>query len=719
MRSCRIHSNYSSVLVKLAICFITFSQFSCQSNQDQFRTWEVYKGGPEANNYSALNQVNKSNVKNLSVAWEFYPEDEPEGFRIWKYECNPIVIGNVMYIVSAWRHIYALNATTGEEIWSFDPLNGKRGGGVLRGVTYWKDEKSVEERIFFSARSRLFSIDAKTGLPDETFGENGSVDLRASLENKDGSKVVRLSTPGIIFKNLIIVGSVVSESSGAAPGLIRAYDVVSGRLAWTFHTIPRPGAFGHDTWPEEAYLYAGGANNWAGMSLDIERGIVYVPTGSPTYDYYGADRIGANLFGNCLIALDAETGKYIWHFQSVHHDIWDYDLPTAPNLVSFTIGDREVDAVVQPTKMGFLYVLDRETGKPLYPIEEREVISSNIPGESSWPTQPFPLKPAPFARQTITESDIFTRDNEPNEAKLQIVRNLYAKGIFTPLDSTTSVMFPGSRGGAEWGGASFDHQTGILYINSNELPELGRIEKVYQIDFEGESLYSAGKKVYETRCESCHGGDKHGMDVMPSLVGLGDRMSALEIIDILNRGSGVMPSFANLPQESLNSVVAFLLNTGKNTPISSSQVQDTSFSYLNVANKEILNYTDGSPMVKPPWGTLNAIDLNTAEYVWKVPLGNRPEFQKPGAPDTGMENYGGPVVTAGGLVFIAASMDRKFRAFDKDTGDKLWEYQLPGNGLANPAIFEVDGSQYISIAVSIGENFNHEKSGIITFHLPN
>lgn len=680
------------------------------------KSWSVYKGGPDANNYSALDQINKTNVQNLEVAWIFYPNDEPESFRIWKYECNPITVDTVMYLTSAWRWLYAVNATTGEKIWSFDPLQGARGGGVLRGVTWWKGEG--KERIFVTAGNNLFSVDAHTGKVDPAFGTDGRINLNIE-EGVDRDTRVQVSTPGIIFKNLIILGAVVSESSGAAPGHVRAFDVRTGELVWTFHTIPWPGEFGHETWPEDAYKSGGGANNWAGMSLDESRGIVYVPTGSPTYDYYGADRLGSNLFGNCILALDAISGELIWHYQTVHHDIWDYDLPTAPNLITVRKDGQVIDAIAQPSKMGFIYVLDRETGVPVFPIEERPVPLSKIPGEESWPTQPFPTKPAPFARQSISIEDLAAFSPESFAENKRILQGLWHEGIFTPPDTSGTLLIPGSRGGAEWGGGAYDPESGVLYINSNDSPELGRMKKVRKNQpRENESLYAAGQRFYHNHCASCHGADRKGIETNPSLLQIGDRLEDREILEKLRTGTAIMPSFASLIDGREQEILAFLNDTGKDVMVSvDEEVNDTSTTYLNVTAHGYFLDTMGRPVITPPWGTLTAINLNTGDHVWQIPLGNDTDLHQPGEPPTGTENYGGPVVTAGGLIFVAATLDHKFRAFDKDTGTLLWEYDLPGNGLATPATYMVEGVQYLVIAVSIGENLSHEKSAIVAFQL--
>lgn len=702
---------------KTTLFFSIYTLFTgCHTNDHQHQTWHIYKADAASSSYSSLQEINTENVNQLQLAWTFRPNDAPQGSRFGKYECNPIIIDTVMYATSARHWLYAIHAGTGEKIWSFDPFNGERGGGVSRGVTYWAEGE--DQRILFTAGHYLYAINAQTGKPVTSFGEEGKVDLSIAQSDHAEAWVVPTS-PGIVYENLLILGGEVSELYGAAPGHIRAFDIKTGGLAWTFHTIPQPGEPGYETWPEDAWQYVGGANNWAGMSLDTERGIVFVPLGSPTYDFYGADRKGENLYGNCLVALDAETGKLIWHFQTVHHDVWDYDLPAPPNLVSIERDGKMIDAVAQTTKTGFLFVLDRETGEPLFPVEERKVPVSHIPGEEVWPTQPFPLKPEPYARQHMTEDDLMHYADASYDSLLKKFRAFRYEGLFTPPDPRGTLMLPGSRGGSEWGGAAYDPATGILYVNANESPEISTVQKVKQEKDAGDqTVYSLGKTFYQNYCASCHGIDREGQaPAYPSLIGLQDRMTKEQALDKIKIGGGRMPAFAKLVQGQEEEIIAYLFEIQKDK-LSEKEIKpaDTASRYLNLTAYGYFKDTEGRPAIKPPWGTLNAINLHTGEYVWKISLGNDSVLQPKGAPPTGTENWGGPVVTAGGLVFIAATRDHKFRAFDKTTGKLLWETALPGGGYATPATYKYNGRQYVAIAVT-GDK--EEPGGyIMAFALP-
>jgi len=699
-------------------CLLAWAIVSCGTDAEKKgATWHVYKADAASSSYSSLQQINKENVGQLQIAWTFDPADALPGMRLGKYECNPIIIDTILYATSARRYVYAIDARTGEKIWSVDPFQGGRGGGVCRGVTYW--ESGSDRRILFTADHYLYAVNALTGETITSFGDGGRVDLNKDLDtDKEGIWVIPTS-PGIIWKDLFIIGGEVSELYDAAPGHIRAYDVRTGERKWIFHTIPHPGEEGYETWPPDAWKYVGGANNWGGMSLDEKRGIVYAPLGSPTYDFYGADRKGQNLFGNSLVALDANTGKLLWYFQTVHHDLWDYDLPAPANLVTIRRDGKTIDAVALVSKTAFLYVLDRVTGAPVFPIEERAVPPSHIPGEETWPTQPFPILPAPYAHQEMTEDLINDITPAFRDSVAQALSALRYEGLFTPPDPKGALMLPGTRGGAEWGGAAYDPESSILYINANESPEVARVERVRKNRSNGnQSEYERGRTFYFQNCASCHGPDRAGQEpVYPSLLGISNRLTKEQVLAVIANGSGRMPAFAPFLEGNRDAIIAFLFDIKTGSSSNSVTVdEDTITHYFNTTAYGHFSGPGRKPAIKPPWGTLNAIDLNTGEYVWRKPLGNYPDLQVPGAPETGTENWGGPMVTAGGLVFIAATRDNKFRAFDKATGDVLWETELPGPGYATPATYSCEGRQYVVIAVS--GNRESPSGKIIAFALP-
>src|SRR5680860_1154976 len=475
----------------------------CSTVNDEEGTWSVYKADKESSSYSPLEQINKENVKKLKSIWTFRPNDASEGTNFSRSESNPIVIDGIMYTTSARHRLYALNARDGTRIWSFDPFDGGRGGGVSRGVTYWEDGN--DKRILFTAGDQLFAVNAGTGKPIATFGNKGKVSMNVGLRGDPSTISVIPTSPGIVYKNLLILGAEVSELYGAEPGYIRAYDIQSGELEWTFHTIPKPGEIGYETWPIDAWKYAGGVNDWAGMSVDEERQMVFLALGSPSYDFYGADRKGENLFGNCVVALNAGNGEYIWHFQTIHHDLWDYDLPAPPNLVTIERDGKKIDAVAQTSKIGFLYVLDRETGEPLFPVVEKEVPASNIPGEQAWPTQPYPLKPEPYARQFITKDDLKYYSQTSYDSLIKAFSSYRYEGLFTPPDTIGTFVLPGTRGGSSWGGGAFDPATGILYVKSNDSPEINLLKKIVPRNgtAESSSLYEQGEKFYKNYCLNC------------------------------------------------------------------------------------------------------------------------------------------------------------------------------------------------------------------------
>ena len=638
-----------------------------------------------------------------------------------------MVVDGVLYTTTPALAVVALSGDSGALLWRFDPFaNRARESHVNRGVVYWSN--GSEKRIFFSAGRRLYSLDATTGRPLATFGDSGWVDLGAGLGRDIADAFLVATSPGIVYQDLLIQGTRVGEGEGSAPGDVRAYDVRTGMVRWIFHTIPRPGQVGYDTWPPNAWQTAGGANSWPGMSVDTKRGVVYIPTGSATPDFYGGNRAGANLFANTLLALDASTGKRLWHFQTVHHDLWDRDLPAAPNLLTVTRAGKRIDAVAQIAKSGFVFVFDRESGRPLFPIEERPVPASDLNGERAWPTQPFPLKPAPFARQSMTEMDLtaLTPGAQTAVTRLRTLRN---EGLFTPPSLAGSVVLPGFDGGGEWGGAAVDSETGVMYVNASDVPWIAAMRESAKIPTSTGAPLS-GRAVYTTFCATCHGPDRRGKDRAPSLVGVGARLSPEQLQQVIERGRGFMPSFANLPEREKRAVIAYLL--GQRAPEAEAAAQDSSPRAGQIAAArskpalspyEFVGYerwrdSAGNPVIKPPWGTLSAIDLNTGDYLWRIPLGNTAGSGTAGARDTGTEQYGGPIVTAGGLVFIAATSDGKFRAFDKLTGKLLWETELPAAGYATPSTYSVRGKQYIVIAAGGGKLGTKSGDAYVAFALP-
>ncbi|GAB3269369.1 hypothetical protein GCM10027347_39520 [Larkinella harenae] len=678
------------------------------------RDWPSYGGNKAGNRYSPLAQINTQNVRNLQVAWTYDASEKPDANgrrRDRAIQCQPIVVHGILYGTTPELKLFALKAGTGEQIWKFEPSKDDRLNSN-RGVMYW--ESGDDQRILYTVGSSLYAVNAQTGQLITTFGNNGRTDLHQGLQTNLDHDVSKLSvtatSPGVIYRNTVIMGSSVSESGDAAPGHIRAFDVVTGKLKWVFHTIPQPGEPGYDTWPKDAYKKIGGVNNWSGMSLDEKRGVVYFGTGSPASDFYGGDRKGANLFANCIMALDAETGKMKWYYQTIHHDLWDRDHACPPNLVTIKRNGKAVDAVVQATKDGLVYVLDRDKGTALFPVEERKVPTNGLPGEHPYPTQKYPLKPLPLSRQVYTEADLTDVSPEARAYVKERYEKIRTDHNFAPPNTTGTLLF-GYSGGAEWGGNAADPD-GIFYQNVNEEPwELIMTERA-NVN-KPNAPVTAGNALYITNCAACHGQDRKGSGPeLPPLVDIGKKRSADEIKAILKTGSGRMPSFQHLSEKDRDAIVNFLLNKETSSPTVASKSSGNSveknasgFPYLPAyVSKVWRRFTDqdGYPGIKPPWGTLNAIDLNTGEYLWRVPLGEYPELTRKGVPITGTDSYGGPVVTAGGLVFIAGTKDERIRAFDRKNGKIVWEYQLPAGGFATPITYEVAGKQYVVIAAGGG-----------------
>ena len=676
-----------------------------------YRDWRVRGGGPDSIRYSALRQIHRDNVNTLQVAWTYDTGDNFDGSEL---QCNPIIVEGTLYATSPKLRVFALNAATGEERWSFDPFDGKAGTRKRRnrGVTYW--ESGDDKRILFTARHQLFALDARTGKLLPSFGEAGKVDMRRGLGRDVRRISISATSPGTIYKDLIILGSSTSEALPSAPGDIRAFDVRTGEERWSFHTIPRPGEFGYETWPKDAWKYIGGANSWPGLSLDTERGIVYCPTGSAAFDFYGSNRLGDNLFANSMIALNAETGERIWHFQTVRHDVWDRDLPSAPSLVKVKRDGRFVDALAQTTKSGHVFVFERETGKPLFPIEERQVPASAADGEVLAKTQPLPLKPPPFARQVFTEDMVTKRTPEAHKAVLERFRKIRSGGQYTPPSFEGTVVFPGFDGAAEWGGAAFDPETGLLYVNSNEMAFVLRL-----VEKPPAEERPSGSNLYSRHCASCHREDFKGTPPeFPSLVDIGDRLPDSELRGVIARGAGRMPGFGHIGRDAVRALAAYVM-FGEDTEASVEGAPSPIDQKYGIDGYNKFLDPGGYPAVEPPWGTLNAINLDTGEITWKIPFGEFPKLAAQGIRNTGTENYGGPVVTAGGLLFIGATNhDSKFHAFDKATGELLWEATLPAGGNATPATYEINGKQYVVIAAGGGKSRAPSGGTYVAFALP-
>ena len=697
--------------------------------------WETYAGTPDGNRYSALGQITPENVTRLQPAWQFSSGDKDTAGRS-QIQCNPIMVDGILYGTSPKLKLFALDAATGKPKWVFDPAADTDPAAdplaymkVSRGVTYWEDEQGQNGRIFYSVGPKTYAIDTETGRPVPGFGKGGYFDLAEDLDHtSDVPPAVAGTTPGIVYRDLLIIGMRLSEGSDAAPGHIRAYDVRTGKRRWIFHTIPHPGDPGYETWEDPmAWKWTGGANNWAGMALDEERGIVYVPTGSATPDFYGGTRKGRNLFANSLIALDAATGRYIWHYQVVHHDLWDRDLPANPNLVTIRKNGRDIDAVAQVTKHGYIFMFDRVTGEPVHPIEERPVPTAGLPGEKVWPTQPVPVLPEPFARQRFEPRDVTTISPEAHREMMDRYRQVRFREKFAPPSKEGAWIFPGFDGGGEWGGAAVDPETKILYINSTELPWVQVMIDIPEGTPAGSSLKARGKVVYQQNCLSCHGADRRGNGgTMPSLTGIQDRYPVTQTRKIIRNGGARMPAFRQIRNGELEALLAYLHDlpdkasaTGSGTAGNGLRseprrphVPYTMAGYTRFTDK------DGYPGIKPPWGTLNAVDLVSSKLLWKVPLGEYPELTRKGIPLTGTENYGGPLVTKSGLVFIAATRDEKIRAFDKRTGKVLWEAGLPAAGYATPATYEAGGRQFLVIACGGGKIGSPSGDTWLAFALP-
>lgn len=659
--------------------------------------WPVYHGSDEKTHYTTLDQISPANVSQLKVAWTY---DTKDAFPGSEMQSNPIIIDGVLYAVSPKQRAFALDAATGKERWSFDPTGGKFSGPRIR----YRGVVVHDGRVYFNYRYRLFSLDANTGKPAPGWGnDSGWVDLRAGLGRPVKGLSVNATTPGAVYKDMLIVGTAVPEALPSAPGDIRAFDVKTGKIRWSFHTIPHPGEYGYETWSPDAWKTAGGTNAWSGVTVDQARGMVFFATGSASFDFYGAKRLGDNLFANSIVALDANTGQRRWHFQGLKHDLWDRDFPAAPALVTVTRDGKPVDAVAQITKTGHVWLLDRDTGKELFPSAWRRMPPAILDGEIAADSQRFPVLPTPFARQRLTEADLTDRTPEAHATALKIFRENPTPDPFTPPNTKGIIIFPGVDGGGEYGGPAFDPKTGLLYVNSNEM---GWVLKI--VPREERSLVGA-------YCAECHG--PTSTPIAPTLKGVDRRLSRDQVINTIANGTGRMPGFAQALDDTTISQIADFVLTGKK-PTRVPKNVPTFLKYRNTSFDIFLDH-EGYPAIKPPWGTLNAIDLNSGEMRWSIPFGEYPALAAQGLKNTGSDNYGGAIVTENGLLIIAATTyDNKIRAFDKSNGTLLWTGQLPAAGNTTPSTYMVNGKQYIVIACGGGKNGAPSGGSYVAFALP-
>ncbi len=718
---------YLVVAIALMACLASVVTSRAQSSG---KWWTGYGNGPDNSRYFASKRIDKSNVNQLQVAWTY-----PHGETV----TSPIVVRGVAYGRGRNGSIVAVDARSGKELWVRENMNGM----TNRGMMYW--ESGRDQRLIFAMTDLLQELDAKTGKSIMSFGTNGVVDLRVGIDGRDPATVggMQSQVPGEVFENLIILGSAPGEGYMSPPGDIRAYDVLTGKLVWTFHTVPRPGEFGYDTWPKDARKYIGGTNNWGEMSVDTRRGIVYVPTGSPTYDYYGADRIGANLFGTSIVALDARTGRRLWHFQMVHHDLWDFDNNAAPQLTTIRHNGRTHDVVAVASKTGWLYVFDRVSGEPIWPIEERPVPQTDMPGEQTWPTQPYPTNPPPFAKQSFGVEDI-NPYLEPAEYEAFKRRVLAAnnKGLFTPINYNDTVHIPGSNGGALFGGTAAEPNTGAVYVITQDNP--GMLRLIKPDTAAGGGFTSAGQRIYQQHCQQCHGADRLGTgEGVPLVYAAADpgnniaagaaRFTAAEIRAILETGRGRMPPFPHLSPADVDILARYLsaapgrgggFGRGGGPVESGAPPELIAGSGSAWTRPEAPGgrgrgapppYPDGVPQterlvineygtigsrMKPPFTTIVKYDLNEPAIKWRIGFGDDPALVDRGVTGTGVTQMRNSIiVTEAGLIF-GAGRDNQIRAWDSDSGKQLWSSRFGGNFVGSPAMYEMDGKQYLLVSAA-------------------
>lgn len=673
--------------------------------RETYRTWHRSHGDNGGTRFSALDQINRQNVTNLQVAWTYHSQDGSNYIQ-----CNPIIVDGVMFVPTPGKFIVAVNAATGAELWRFKP----EGKPAFRGLIYWPGLRRAEtasaaqagrdgasERIMFCAGKFLYALNPKTGQPIADFGDGGKTVLPGRAQGEFGA-----ATAGpTIFERVLVVPGFEKDVWGL--------DVVSGKHLWTFHTVPHPGEFGYDTW-DQTEPYA--ANCWSGMAMDEVRGIAYVATGGPKNNFIGVGHLGDNLFANCLIALDARTGQRLWHFQEIRHDIWDLDIPAPPNLGTITRDGKRVDVVAVVTKIGNTLLLDRMTGKPIFPFRLRRAPASDLRGEVTSPYQPDLELPERFSKQEFTEADLTDRTEEAADFALTQFKSATA-GWFRPGSEGRANLFFNIDGGAEWTGACIDPDTGRLYVSANHLGWLITIFRDDDPPDDPRAPKTRGRVVFEATCAQCHGANRLGIGTAPALRGLRHRLTDEVVSKQIRTGKYAMPAMleTQLNEADLKALLDYLMLRDRPIPATNPPTKRPVYSFTGYPR---FFDPEGYPANKPPWGTLNCLDLNTGKLLWKVPLGEHTELTAQGVAKTGTENYGGAIVTAGGLVFCAGTRDRKIRAFDKDTGTELWSGNLPWVGNAPPATYQIDGRQFIVIAATGSKLESQRGDAYVAFALP-
>ena len=711
-----------------------------RSRLDNFTDWGIYRGDKKGTQYSELAQINAENVHLLEKAWEYQYEGKAEGPGIYS---NCIVVDGLLYFNTPRMHTVALDAATGEQVWIFDPAahnDGKVIRSRSRGLVYWEDENGNNKRIFNSVRDRVYALDARTGKLIEPFGQLDNskfIDLRQNLPIPPEQADVEITSQGVVYKNYLIIPGRQPEGNSGTPGDIRAYNALTGKFEWIFNTIPLEGQYGHDTWEWEDDMIYGAANPWGGLTVDEERGWVFAATGSAAGEFiYGGSRKGENLFANCVLALDATTGERKWHYQVIRHDIWDYDLPPAPMLVTTTTEKGTRDVVVQMGKLPLLFVFDRDSGEPVFPVVDMPVPSfKGVPGEQPHPTQPWPLKPAPLVRTAMYESDITDITPESHANVLEQFRKHRTGPVYTPASIEGTITTPGHHGSVEWAGGAFDPSTNVLYVAVNEEPTVHTLVPMEPDNpLTNLTPVQAGARIYDTNCTQCHGLNKAGNPPYPRLTGLAK--SDDEIRKILTEGYGGMPSFKNFSDDEISNIIAYLRNEDEALARPAMAKADSANNVLTWSGtgsggdwktttpqyvNKVHHFVDhmGFPAIKPPWGQLIAVDIAAGEILWRVPLGEYPKLVEMGIRNTGTEIFGGPVVTAGNIVFIAGTADEKIRAFSKHNGALLWEYKLPAGGYTTPSVYMINGKQYLVMAAGgAGKIGTPPGKSIIAFSLP-